>query len=128
MKSLEKLFKLADKFEKNLKVWAQVHGFSAQAGDFQDALKAAKLWDYNDIASSLNSFLNKIDYQSKFDTDIMVDKNGAVKIIVKGNDPKNPKVQNFLQTVVAPKMASVFKSKSLKPTDSMLVPWLSQAG
>ncbi len=126
MRSVRELNKLANKFEEKLNKIAQTT--SAQSGDFQGALERAKLWDYNSISNTLNPFLDKIGYQSKFDTDIIVDKNGGVKIVVKGNDPKNPQVQSFLQQNIAPKMSSIFKNNKLAVTDTIVVPWLSQAG
>lgn len=128
MRSLEKLFKLSDKIEIKLKKYAQEMSNSAQAADFQHALETANLWSYNSISTILNPFLDKIGYQSKFNTEIIIDKTGAVKILVKGGDPKDAQVQAFFQKMFAPKMASIFKANKLAAYDTVVVPWLSQAG
>jgi hypothetical protein len=127
MKSLDKMAELAGLFEAKLRRRAQVSA-SAQAGDFQHALEGANLWSYNSIASVINPFLDKIGFQSKFDTEIVVDKTGTVKIVAKGVDPKIAQVQAFLQKAIAPKMSSIFKNNKLAAADTVVVPWLSQAG
>jgi hypothetical protein len=79
MKSLEKLLKLADRFESKLKKRSQSQG--AQAGEIERALKGAGLWVSSDeIAPLLNQA--KIPGDVSLDIQIVVDSGLNVKFLV----------------------------------------------
>lgn len=101
---------------------------TAQRGDLQKALEDAKLFSWNDISANVFKLLDKLEYQGKFDGNIIVSPAGAVQIQIIGNNPKNPQVQQGLQNLFAPQMTNVLKKAQMKPVETMTVPWLSQVG
>ena len=101
---------------------------TAQPGDLQKVLTDAKLFSWNDVSKPIFDMLDKIEFQGKFDGNIVVDSAGNVKIQVTGSNPKNAQVQQGLQGLFGNKMTGALRTAKAKPQQTMTVPWLTQVG
>lgn len=118
MSSVNKLFKLADRFARKISLAQKV------AGDFQDALQAAGLWDKSNEVSPMLATAG-VDNGPVAIT-IHLDKGMNVKFLVSATPPA---AAAKLAALLAAKYAAAMKAALIKAgltvTDTMDVKWLT---
>lgn len=118
MSSVNKLFKLADRFARKISLGQQV------AGDFQDALQRAGLWDKSQEVSAMLSAAGVDD--GPISVTIRFDKGLNVKFIVSATPPAGAaKLTALLTTKYAAAMKAACAAAKLAVTDTMDVKWLT---
>ena len=99
---------LANKIEAKLNKLAA----SAQSGDIENALKAARYFDFNDVQGDLNPLLDKakISNESKLDIKIKVAPGPTVDFLI---TPATPLLLGFMRKYMAPKMAKILSAATM---------------
>ncbi len=131
MKYVEKISKLADKFENKLKKYAQLIT-SLTPNQVAPILDKNNLWGgvpFNTngkVADVIFGAMDKVGFKGKFDASLIIDPKYGVKIVLEGSNPKMPQLQSMLQSYFAAKMAQSLKQSKVPPPDGELtVGWLS---
>lgn len=108
MKSSVKLILLANKIEAKLNKLAA----SAQRGDIENALKAARYFDFNDVQGDLNPLLEtaKIPTEAKLDIKIKVAPGPVVDFLI---TPPAPELLVLMRKTIAPKIVQILKTATM---------------
>lgn len=130
MNALNNLLAVAKKLEQKLFIKAQVS--SAQAGDIENALKQAGLWELsNQVSPMLNTA--GVPDNVKVQIDLMVDRNLNVKFMVSTVPPHGSalRLAALLQgrptdnASLANKMRNALRAAKLSVADTLKVSWLN---
>jgi hypothetical protein len=108
MKSSVRLTLLANKIEAKLNKLAA----SAQRGDIENALKAARYFEFNDVQGDLNPLLDtaKIPATAKLDIKIKVAPGPLVDFLI---TPQAPALLGLMRKYIAPKMAKILSAATM---------------
>lgn len=118
MSSVNKLFKLAERFSRKISLAQKV------AGDFQDALQAAGLWDKSNEVSPMLASAGVDD--GPVAIVIHLDKAMNIKYLVTATPPAAAaKLAAMLSAKYAAAMKAALIKSGLTVTDTMDVKWLT---
>lgn len=122
MKSVDKLLKLAERFSRKISLAQQS---SAQAGDIENALKAARLWDLSQAVSPLLNQAGVSD-TAPVKITIVVDSKLDVKFTVETQPPAAAlKLAGLLRTKYSAAMKAAIAAAKLSVAETLTVPWLT---
>lgn len=124
MNAVKELLKVAEKIENRFRKLAQ--DASAQAGDVEDVLRKANLWDLsNQVAPLLNSA--RIPESAAVKISIVVDKNLRVNFIVDLTPPHASAVglARLLKNAYGEKMHQALAAAKLNVADTLTLNWMT---
>ena len=131
MKSIDRIVRLANSFERKMHKISQQFEVSMTPDQVDKILNDSNLWggipiDINGpIADIIFNAMDKVGFHGKFNASLIIGPKYTVKILVDSDNNKTLQLQNVLQNYFGSKMQQALsKSNISAPDGDLTVPWL----